>query len=246
MTKTTTTKTTMTNLHANHHIHPTLAAIGQRALIVSCQPVVGGALDRDDIVVALAQAAVSGGANAVRIEGITRVHAVKAAVNVPVIGIVKRPKEPRVYITPYLEDVDALAEAGADIIAFDATQRPRPVSISALIERGHNHKRVMMADCATAADAANAASLGCEIVGTTLSGYVTPAGDPNPEPPCEPDLDLVRALASRGLRVIAEGRINTPAQAKQALDAGAWAVTVGTALTRLELTTRWFTDAMQS
>lgn len=231
----------MTHSHNTTHV---FAAIGQQALIVSCQPVVGGALDRDDIVVALAQAAVAGGAKAVRIEGVKRVQAVKAAVNVPVIGIIKRPEEPRVYITPYLADVDALAEAGADIIAFDATQRSRPVSVSALIERGHSHQRVMMADCATAADATNAATLGCEIVGTTLSGYITPAGEPNPEPPLEPDLDLVRTLAARGLRVIAEGRINTPEQAKQALDAGAWAVTVGTALTRLELTTRWFTDAM--
>lgn len=225
-------------------LQPILAAIGQRALIVSCQPVVGGALDRDDIVVALARAAVDGGAKAVRIEGVNRVQAVKAALRVPVIGIVKRP-EPRVYITPYLEDVDALAEAGADMIAFDATQRPRPVSVAALIARGHAHGRVMMADCATAADATAAARLGCDVVGTTLSGYVTPEGEPNPTPPDVPDLDLVRELAARGLRVIAEGRINTPAHAKQALDAGAWAVTVGTALTRLEHTTRWFTDAMR-
>lgn len=233
----------MTNSHNLDNTHPTLAAIGDRALIVSCQPVVGGALDRDDMVVALARAAVDGGAKAVRIEGIDRVRAVKAAVNVPVIGIVKRP-EPRVYITPYLEDIDALAEAGADIIAFDATQRPRPVSVSALLERGHAHGRIMMADCATEADATAAAQLGCELVGTTLSGYVTAAGEPNPNPPDAPDLDLVRTLAAQQLRVVAEGRINTPAQARQALDAGAWAVTVGTALTRLEHTTRWFTDAM--
>ncbi|MGO7302066.1 hypothetical protein ACCS72_37885, partial [Rhizobium ruizarguesonis] len=31
-----------------------------------------------------------------------------------------------IYITPTLEDVRQLCEAGADIVAFDATARPRP------------------------------------------------------------------------------------------------------------------------
>jgi len=59
-----------------------------------------------------------------------------------------------------------------------------------------------------------------------------------------PDLELVRQLAGAGVRTVAEGRIRTPQEARAALEAGAYAVTVGSALTRLEVVTRSFVDAL--
>lgn len=208
-------------------------------LVVSCQPVEGGPLDDDDVVRRLAQAAVAGGAAAVRVEGAQRVARVRAAVAVPVIGIVKRdlPDYP-VRITPWVEDVEKLLAAGADIVAVDATARARPVALSALLAAIRRGSAVAMADASSLEDGLAAHAMGFPIVGSTLSGYT---GGPIP---AEPDLALVRALSERGLRVMAEGRLNSPAQAAAARQAGAWAVTVGSALTRLELATQWFSAAI--
>jgi putative N-acetylmannosamine-6-phosphate epimerase len=192
------------------------------------------------MVVAMAKAAEIGGAKALRIEGVTRVSKVKQAVKIPVIGIVKRSDQPLVYITPFLEDMQVLADAGADIVAFDATDRPRVVSVDELITFGKSLGLTLMADCSSIEEAEAAAQLGCDIMGSTLSGYV---GGPIPE---HPDFEFIKQMAQRNMRVMAEGRIHTPQQAKQALECGAWAVTVGTALTRLEVTTSWFSKVMMS
>ena len=208
-------------------------------LVVSCQPVEGGPLDDDDVVRRLAQAAVAGGAAGLRVAGAHRVARVRGAVAVPVIGIVKRDlPDSAVRITPHVQDVQDLLAAGADVIAVDATQRPRPVPVQALLAAIHGGGAVAMADASCLEDARAAQAMGFDIVGSTLSGYTG-----GPVPP-EPDLELVRSLAGTGMRVMAEGRFNTPAQAAAALQAGAWAVTVGSALTRLEIATRWFCDAL--
>lgn len=209
-------------------------------LVVSCQPVDGGPLDDDATVARMAQAAVAGGAAALRIEGARRLAVVRAAVAVPIVGIVKRAlADSPVRITPFVADVQALIEAGADIVAVDATARPRPASVAdllAAITAGGAHA---MADASCEADALAAWAMGFAIVGTTLSGYTGGAV------PGEPDLALVARLSQAGCRVMAEGRYDTPARARAALQAGAWAVTVGSALTRLEVATAWFATALQ-
>lgn len=214
-------------------------------LVVSCQPVDGGAMDRDDIVVAMARAAVAGGAVAVRIESAARVAAVVRALdNVPVIGLIKRDLvDSRVRITPTIEDVAALASAGADIIAVDATARARPAAVTALLDAIRDSGALAMADCSNVDDAHTAAALGFDIVGTTLSGYT------GGEIPSAPDIALVRTLAASlppHVRLMAEGRFNTPADARAAIEAGAWAVTVGSAITRIEVVTGWFTESLRS
>jgi putative N-acetylmannosamine-6-phosphate epimerase len=210
-------------------------------LIVSCQPVIGGPMDRTDIVVGFALAAEAGGASALRIEGITNVRAVRAATALPIIGLVKR-AEPGtcVFITPLLDDVADLVGAGADIIAFDATLRPRPVPVPTLIERIHAAGRQSMADCASFADAAAAVDAGAAVIGTTLSGYVE---GPVPD---EPDIDLVRKVAALKRPIFAEGRYRTTVQVQAARRAGASAVVVGSAITRPEHITGWFVDALRS
>ncbi|GLR09602.1 N-acetylmannosamine-6-phosphate 2-epimerase [Mixta theicola] len=208
-------------------------------LIVSCQPVPGSPLDKPDIVAAMALAAVQAGAVAVRIEGINNLKATRPLLSVPIIGIVKRDLvDSPVRITPFLEDIDALAQAGADIIAFDGTARPRPVGIEAIIARIHHHHVVAMADCSSLEDGIHCHRLGADIIGTTLSGYTTEIV------PEAPDLPLIQALSAQGYRVIAEGRFNTPALAVQAMQHGAWAVTVGSAITRLEHVCQWYRDAL--
>ncbi|WP_237068030.1 N-acetylmannosamine-6-phosphate 2-epimerase [Microbulbifer guangxiensis] len=211
----------------------------RNGLIVSCQPVDNGPMDDDDTVVRLARAAIAGGADGLRIEGAVRVARVRVALpEALIIGIVKRdlPDSP-VRITPFCSDVEALAQAGADIIAVDATERVRPEALGALIESIHQLGKVAMADCSCLGDAANAHRLGADIVGSTLSGYT---GGPVPS---EPDYELLEQLTQRYPRVMAEGRFNTPHECARARQLGAWAVTVGTAITRTEVVTQWFVEA---
>lgn len=204
------------------------------ALIASCQPN-PGPMDQDEIVVAMAAAAIAGGAGGLRIEGAERVRLTALRCAVPIIGIVKRDLHSSpVRISPWLEDIDALAQAGATVIAFDATDRIRPVSAQLLLERAQALGCLTMADCSTLAEAQAMADLGCDFVASTLSGYT---GGPVP---ADPDIDLVRQMTKAGMRVIAEGRYNAPRLAADAIAAGAYAVTVGSAITRIEDITAWF------
>ncbi|WP_063653764.1 N-acetylmannosamine-6-phosphate 2-epimerase [Candidatus Arsenophonus triatominarum] len=208
-------------------------------LIVSCQPVQGSPLDKPEIVAAMALAAVQTGAVAVRIEGINNLKATRKLISVPIIGIIKRDlSDSQVRIAPFLDDVDALAQAGADIVAFDGTDRPRSVSVEAIIERTHQQGCTAMADCSSLEDGTHCHNIGAEIIGTTLSGYTMDVV------PDTPDFPLVQALSAKGYRVIAEGRFNSPALAAQALQHGAWAVTVGSAITRLEHICQWYREAL--
>lgn len=210
-------------------------------LVVSCQPVQGGPLDDDECVVRLALAAVDGGAAGIRLEGATRVALGKARLRVPVIGIVKRDLAASpVRITPHEGDVDALVEAGADIVALDATARTRPVSVADLVARIHRAGCVAMADCATLEEARHAAACGCDIVGTTLAGYT------GGRVPDRPDFALLEQFAALDVRVMAEGRYADPASVARARTLGAWAVTVGTAITRIEMIVADYSRALAS
>lgn len=209
-------------------------------LVVSCQPVPGGALDRPEIVAAFARAALDGGAVGLRIEGLANLRAVRAVTQAPVIGLIKRDlPDSAVRITPWAQDVRDLINAGADIVAFDATGRDRPVPVAALVAEVQAAGRLAMADCATRADGLQAVALGADVLGSTLSGY-TGAGPV----PALPDLALVTALAALHPFVIAEGRYQAPAQAAAAMAAGASAVVAGSAITRPEHVTGWFVAAI--
>lgn len=210
----------------------------RHSLIVSCQPVPGGPTDTPDFVAGFARAAVAAGARAVRIESVRYVAAVRRAVDVPIIGIVKRDLDDSpVRITPYRADISALAEAGADIIAFDATDRPRPEAVAALAEAVRREGKLAMADCSSLDEAKAALALGADFVSTTLSGYV---GGPVPD---APDIALIAAMRDLTPYVIAEGRLKVPADVAAAAEAGAFAVVVGSAITRTEHVTEWFLKA---
>ncbi len=190
----------------------------------------------------MAKSAEIGGAAGLRIEGTANVRAVSQATGLPIVGIIKRDlADSDVRITPERTDIDGLVEAGAPIIAVDATDRPRPCAVAALIARIHEAGAIAFADCATVDEGRASHAAGAEIVASTLSGYAGPN-----ETPAEPDLELVRALAQDGLRVVAEGRLRHPAQAAAAIQAGAFAVVVGNAITRPDLMTSWFAEAVRT
>jgi len=214
-------------------------------LIASCQPVRGGVFDRPELVALFALAALDGGAVGLRVESLADLREVRASLDAdgrsaPVTGLVKR-EEPGtdVFITPRLDDVRALVEAGADVVAFDATDRERPTSVAELIEAIHVAGALAMADVATEAEGVAAHQAGADFVASTLSGYAPGS----PQLP-GPDLALVASLARAGARVVAEGRIATPADAAAARARGAFAVTVGTAFSRPEWIVRAFAEAV--
>ncbi|RTZ18025.1 N-acetylmannosamine-6-phosphate 2-epimerase [Vibrio aquaticus] len=208
--------------------------------VVSIQPVPGSPLDNPVSIVAMAKAAENAGARALRIEGVQNVDAVSNAVSIPVIGLIKRDiTGSEVRITPYISDVDALIKAGATVIAFDATSRPRPVTRDEILKRIKQSECFSMADCSSLEDGLWANETNVDIIGTTLSGYTTK------QTPEEPDFPLIREFTKFGKIVMAEGRFNTPELAAEAIKHGATAVTVGTALTRLEIMIDWFNSATQ-
>ncbi len=216
-------------------------------LIVSVQAGESSPLNRPEILAALARAVVVPGVVGLRMNAPANIAAARAVVALPIIGIFKAyGADGRVWITPDFEKARRLAEAGANIIALDATDRSRSPgeSVRELVEKIHQRlSLVVMADISNKEEGVAAAEMGVDLVGTTLSGYTCPpfAGPFDP-----PDLELVARLAA-ALRVpvIAEGRYNTPALARQALEAGAYAVVVGSMITRPDMIARSFVQALQ-
>ena len=223
-------------------IHPTVERL-RGGLIVSCQAVPPSPLRDARIIAALAQCAERGGAAGVRVDSPGDVAAVRRVLSITVIGIYKIRDAAPVYITPTFLAAQAVARAGADIVAIQATgQRTSAADpLSDLISRVHTECGVqVMADVATLEEGREAAAAGADLVATTMSGY-TPSSRQIPGP----DLDLVGELASAlQVPVVAEGRIRTPEEAAAALRAGAWAVVVGRAITMPEAITERFVKAM--
>lgn len=221
-------------------------------LIVSCQAEEGTPLGTPGVLAALAAAAERGGAVGIRANGPVNLAAICAAVRVPVIGIYKIVQPPsEVYITPTFAAACAVREAGDPppaIIAFDATPRPRPEgeTMPTLLRRIQTELGALaMADIATFEEGVAAAEAGADLVATTLSGYTPYTAEKRATG--DPDLELVRRLAAAvSVPVICEGRVHSPEQARAALDAGAFAVVVGTAITAIDWVTAHYIAAMRA
>ncbi|MEM9816553.1 MAG: N-acetylmannosamine-6-phosphate 2-epimerase [Cyanobacteria bacterium P01_D01_bin.6] len=206
----------------------------RQGLIVSCQAPADSPLHDPSVIAAMAEAAVNQGAIAVRIDSPAHITAVRKRVAVPIIGLWKQVRpDSEVYITPQFHHAQAVAAAGADVIAIDATERPRPgnTTLAELIQRIHTElQKPVMADIDTLASAQAAATAGADLLGTTLYGY-TPATQHN-QPP---GLELLSTLVAKfSLPCICEGGIASPAVARKAMDLGASAVVVGTAITGID------------
>jgi N-acylglucosamine-6-phosphate 2-epimerase len=214
------------------------------AIIVSCQPSAESPLAGPTFAAALARAAEIGGAGAVRVDGPDDVAAVRQAVGIPIVAIWTRPTEGYpVYITPDLDAARALARAGADIIAIDGTSRPRSggQGVAGLIEAIHGELGLPVeADVDTEADGVAAAAVGADLLGTSVTGYIRDVGEPRP------DLELVRRLArSTDRPIVAQRHYQTVDQVGAALDAGAHAVVVGSAITDPVFLTRRFVEGLR-
>ncbi|WP_408022636.1 N-acetylmannosamine-6-phosphate 2-epimerase [Streptobacillus canis] len=213
-------------------------------LIVSCQALPGEPLyiENGTMMPLMARAAVRAGAKGIRTNGVLDVTEIKKEVNVPIIGIIKKQYEgfPQ-YITVGMTEIDALVEAGADIIALDCTIRERydGKTINEFIAdiKAKYPNILLMADISNLEEGINAEKAGVDMVGTTLSGY-TPYTETTDK---GPNYKLIEDLvASVKVPVIAEGRVHTPEAAKKMLELGAHAVVVGGAITRpLEIATRF-------
>ncbi|NSW52635.1 MAG: N-acetylmannosamine-6-phosphate 2-epimerase [Anaerolineae bacterium] len=218
-------------------------------LIVSVQPDAYRAdldpMNDTTVMVAMARSVLLGGAVGIRANSPAHVRAIRAVTDKPLIGLYKFDIEGfAVRITPTLALVLAMAEAGADIIALDATARPRPegMDAGAFIQAAKAQTGcLVMADISTFEEGLAAAEAGADFIATTLSGYTEyTQGAP------KPDYSLVERLAAAvAVPVVAEGRIETPAEAARMLACGAFAVTVGSAITRPRSIAERFARAMQ-
>lgn len=225
-------------------ISPLIQSLRGR-LIVSVQAYPGEPLRHPETMAQMAEAVVQGGAAAIRCQGLSDIAAIKGRVEVPVIGLWKEGHE-GVYITPTLRHAVACVNAGADVVALDATDRPRPDGRTfeeTVRELRAQCDTLVMADCMTIDDIRRGVECGCDIVSTTLS-HNKPAIQTTMDE--GPDVDLLAQAAAEfpGFPVVCEGHVHTPADAKVALDAGAWAVVVGTGITHPTSLTKWFRAAM--
>lgn len=210
-----------------------------RGLIVSCQARADNPLHGPQFMGAMALSARDGGAIAIRASGPRDIRAVTAA-GLPIIGIHKLFSDQHpVYITPSFDAAAAIIAAGASVVGLDCTTRPRDGEPATLLVRRISEELgvEVFADISTLDEGLAAADWGATYVATTLSGY-TEATQPKPE---GPDLQLLEALATRlAIPVVAEGRYNSPQLVRQAFDAGAHAVVVGTMITNPREITRSF------
>lgn len=229
----------ITNRLQTNSIIPSTFNSFRNGIIVSCQATAGTAIDTPEFLAAQALTVESAGANSIRAQGINNVRAISKVVSVPIIGLIKTfSEDSKVYITPLVEDVLALVEAGADIVAVDATQRVRTGGLS--LEKFYEKVRTatsvpLLADIDSFENAIHANDLGFDAIATTLHGYTDYPSNGLP------NIELVKQIANRISKpLIAEGGFSNPEQVKNALAVGAWAVCVGTAITNPYLITQQF------
>lgn len=212
-------------------------------MIVSCQALENEPLFGAEVMPRMALAARQSGAIGIRTNGVDDIRGIKGCVDLPVIGLIKRDiPGSEIYITPTMEEVKAIVEAGADIVALDVTDRENRLErVSEMIAYARQAGVAVVADISTYEEGVAAERLGADYISTTLSGYT-----PYSRQQEGPDLELVARL-SRTVRVpvVAEGRIWNPDEAVKAMDAGAAYVVVGSAITRPQLITKRFADALR-
>ena len=216
-------------------------------LIVSCQALPHEPLHSSFIMGRMALAAKEGGAYGIRANTKEDIAEIQTQVDLPVIGIVKRDYEDsKVYITPTMKEINELMEVKPDIIALDATHSLRPGGRT-LDEfyreiRKSYPEQLLMADCSTVEEALHADQLGFDFIGTTLVGYTDQSRDLKIE---SNDFEIIRQIVAKVKhRVIAEGNINTPEKAKRVIELGAFSVVVGSIITRPQLITKSFAEAL--
>src|SRR5712692_9168039 len=215
-----------------------------KRLIVSCQARAGEPFRDPASMARFAASAVAGGAAGIRARGPEDIRAIRQAVGVPILGIAKELQpDGKILITPTVESAQELVAAGADMIALDVTRRGQQYGALDRLRRIRRELQVpVLADIATVDEALAAAAAGADFVLSTMRGYTDETMSIQFF-----DLAFIQDLVQRSpVPVIAEGRIDTPQQAGAALAAGAYAVVVGSAITRPVAIARRFADAIAS
>jgi len=210
-------------------------------LLVSCQALPDEPLYSSYIMGRMAYAAYLGGAIGIRANTVEDIREIRKTVDLPIIGIIKKNYGScPVFITPTMEEIDALAEEGVEIIALDATERVRPdgkrIEDVFPVIREKYPQQIFMADCATYEDAKKAVELGFDCIGSTLAGYTEESKDAD-----LPDFTLIERMVNNfSVPVIAEGGISTPEELKKIIELGVHAAVIGSAITRpMEITKKF-------
>jgi len=217
----------------------------KRGLIVSCQALENEPLHSSFIMSKMALAAKQGGAIAIRANSNKDIVEIKKEVDLPLIGIVKKDyTDSEIYITPTIKEVEEVVSAGAEIVALDATNRIRPgnKTLEQLVKkiRSEFSEIFIMADCSTYEEGVHADELGFDLVATTLCGYT-----PYSEGAVLPNIELIEKL-SKTIKapLIAEGGIWTVEDAEKAYNSGAYSLVIGSVITRPQLITKRFVNAI--
>ncbi|MBM4761394.1 N-acetylmannosamine-6-phosphate 2-epimerase [Bacillus sp. B15-48] len=229
-------------------MHQVLEQI-EKGLIVSCQALEGEPLHSSFIMGRMAVAAKEGGAVGIRANSVSDIVEIKKQVELPVIGIIKQVYgDHPVFITPTMKEIDALAETGVEIIATDATNRLRPDGCDLVTfykeVRSKYPDVLLMADVSSVEEAMFADELGFDIVAPTLYGYTEETNGLKID---DHDYDVIKQIVEKvtKAKVLAEGNVATPAIARSVLDYNVHAVVVGGAITRPQLITKKFVEALQ-
>ncbi|MFD2263111.1 N-acetylmannosamine-6-phosphate 2-epimerase [Lacibacterium aquatile] len=222
-----------------------MTLIRKGSLVVSAQAREDNPLHGPIYMAAMALAARDGGASTIRANGPEDIAAIKAVCDLPIIGISKLwdARFP-VYITPNRATADKIKAAGAEIIGIDATQRPRdggPVEELIAYIRD-DLKCEVFADVDTLENGLKAAAARPTYVATTMAGYTD---ETEARKGSGPDFELLEALVrATDIPVVAEGRFWEPSQVARALELGAHAVVIGTAITNpRDITRRFVTES---
>lgn len=221
----------------------------KKGLIVSCQALDNEPLHSSFIMGRMALAAKMAGAVGIRANTVSDIKEIKENVDLPIIGIIKKDYDnSEVYITPTMDEVDALVAEGVDIIATDGTnnKRPKNEGLKDFYEeiRAKYPDIKLMADCSTVDEAIMADKLGFDYIGTTLIGY-TPQSKGNKID--ADDFKILREIIEKvNHPVIAEGNVDKPEKAKRVLELGAFTVVVGGAITRPQNIAKKFVDCIET
>ena len=210
-------------------------------LVVSCQALADEPLHSSFVMGRMALAAKEGGAAAIRAQGVGDILEIRRVTGLPVIGLIKqRQEDSSVYITPTAREVTELLATPCEMVALDATRWRRSGEAAEFMARIHGAGRLALADVATYEEGLEAVKAGADAVSTALAGYTEDSPLTS-----GPDLALVeRLVAALPVPVLAEGRIASPEDLRRAMAAGAWAVVVGSAITRPQLITAEFARAL--
>lgn len=208
-----------------------MRTIQKKSLIVSCQALENEPLYGAETMAKMALAAKAGGAKGIRANSPEDIKAIRSVVDLPIIGLWKS-KEPNfeVYITPKYKHAEKVLKAGADYVAIDCTDRDRPEKLEEIFKkiRYNFPDKKIVSDISSVSDFEKISNLEPDFISTTMSGYTSYSQNRS-----RPDLELISELVEiTDIPVLAEGNYKNGKEAIKAVKNGAYAVVIGSAITR--------------